>query len=101
PQCLDEYFFERLGGIRRVGASIVDARLTVLANVPSVLECGRFDALPLAAFIPRPACVDLAIFASARRIVEELINQARRRRNTSDHEARFAHAFQCRGSSSG
>ena len=61
------------------------------------LERGRLDELPLCALIPWTARIDLAVFALAGRVVEELVHQARRRRNLADREARLVHALERRG----
>jgi hypothetical protein len=74
----------------------VDRRAVGLAFA-DLLECWRLHELPLTAFIPGAARVDLAMVASAGGIVEELINQARRWRYSTDAERRLAHAFQGRG----
>ena len=72
----------------------MDARAHRVVAAVEVLERRRFDEFPGFAFIPRAAGVDLAMIAFAGRVVEELVDQLRRRRDLSDAERRLAHAFQ-------
>ena len=58
-----------------------------------ILEGRGFDELPVVAFIPGPAGVDLAVIAFAGRIVEELVDEARRGRDFSDAEAAACPCF--------
>ena len=66
-------------------------------GLPGLVECRSLHELPLVAFIPGTACVDLAMVALSGRIIEELIDQTGGGSNFSDGEARLTHAFQRRG----
>ena len=66
-------------------------------GLPGLVECRSLHELPLVAFIPGTACVDLAMVALSGRIIEELIDQTGGGSNFADGEARLTHAFQRRG----
>ena len=57
----------------------------------------RLHELPVPAFIPRSARVDLAFIARAGRVVEELVHKAGRGRDLADGECRLLHALQSGG----
>src|SRR6185436_5703928 len=61
-----------------------------------VRESRRFDVLPIAAFIPGTARIDLAIVSFAGRIVEEFVDEFPSGWDLSDRESRFFHAFERR-----
>ena len=56
----------------------------VISPAAEILKGWRLDELPVFALIPRTASVDLAVFPVTRRIVEELVDQARSRGNLPD-----------------
>ena len=82
--------------IRRFGTFGMDGR-AVGHGLPGLVECRSLHELPLVAFIPGTARVDLAMVALSGRIVEELIDQTGGGSNFPDGEARLAHALQRRG----
>ena len=78
-------------------ASSIGDELSVTMALRRRLRClngRRFHEDPAVALVPRPAGVDLAMIAGAGGIVEELIDQSRRRRDAADAERRLAHAFE-------
>lgn len=64
-------------------------RRAIVHGVPDFVKRGGFHELRLVAFIPRTACVDFAVIALSRRIVEELVDETGGRSNFSDRERRL------------
>jgi hypothetical protein len=68
--------------------------LTVARKAVEVGNRRRFDEFPGGVLIPGASSINFAVVTFARRIVEELIDQFRRRRNAANAERGLAHAFQ-------
>ena len=97
-QLFDEEVLDHLGSAGGGGAAIVDVadrpdrgRRRADRGRPETRRSTAF------AFVPGTAHVDLAVLAIAGRVVEELIDEPRRRRDLPDREAWLAHAFERRG----
>src|SRR4029453_3590549 len=90
-QLLYQKLLNHLRFADRTRRSIVDSRLRFEAPfvVADSLERGSFDELPFGALIPRTTCVDLAVFTLSRRVIEELVHQAGRWRDSSDRKTRL------------
>lgn len=83
--------------VRRNGGSAF--RFDDVGGITIAGQCRRSDEFPVAALIPGAARVDLAFVAGTGtgRVVEELVHEARRRRDLADGERRLRHALQSRG----
>ena len=93
-QLIDEQLLDHFA-IRRFGTFGVDGG-AVGHGLPDLVECGSVNVFPVAALIPRTTRVNFAVVALAGAIIEELVDQSRRRRNFADRKARLAHAFESR-----
>ncbi|MGX1213608.1 hypothetical protein AB7M42_003873 [Bradyrhizobium diazoefficiens] len=90
PQLVDQQVVKADDRLRRRTLGYDRRRRAGLA----ALERRGFHELPVFALIPGTARVDFTVVAGSRRIVEELVHEAGRRRDAADAERGLVHAFQ-------
>jgi hypothetical protein len=82
-QSLNEDVLNNRGFCSRTRASVID-RYRLSGLLTRVLKRRGVDELPFAPLVPYTAGIDLTVFASTGRIVEELINEDSGRRDLAD-----------------